>query len=185
MWLNQVAPALGWHLDYDAHSDGGTNWNGEIWFQQLLHGSEAADLIGTDATNGITYWHLTGMSASYAYEGYVASHDICFNPPVTFSHVNKGNENGVTVGIYDGNGGSGSDTRPLDSAVILSHSGYPVIASVIDAAGNYWPVAAGESSALTVEAAQAACFPGSLPNFAAGSEIGQLDVWIHDHPYTG
>jgi hypothetical protein len=177
-WHSAVPPTLGYHLAYEEVTDNVSTWNNEIWFQELLTSGITATLIGTDTDTGIKLYHLQGIQARYSIVEYVASHDVCFLPSTTFSHVNKQAPGQITIDIDDNTGGGGSDVRPLDDAAIYGHAGYPVVAAISSVASGDYPIAGGDAAELTVAAALSAIFPSGVPNFDFGAMHDPFSILI-------
>lgn len=178
LWHAAVPPGNGYQLAYDQQTDGTSTWTNDAWFQELDTSGIVDTLIGHDASTGLDLVHLTGLAARYSYVQYSASHDICFMPNTTFSHVNKAAPGGLTIAITDNTGAGGSDVRPLDGSPVYDHPGYPVVACVADNSGGYWPVAGGDATALTVASALAACYPTGAPTFELGGIPDPFNILI-------
>jgi hypothetical protein len=178
IWHSAVPPGNGYQLAYDEDTDGISTWQNDIWFQQLITSGVTATLIGTDATTGLALYHLQNLAAVYSYVQYTASHDICFMPSATFSHINKSSPGGIQISITDNTGSGGSDNRPLDSTPVYSHAGYPVVAAIVDTAGGHWPIAGGDATALTVASAMSAIFPTGAPSFDSGGMPDPFKILI-------
>lgn len=118
--------------------------------------TSGAEFIVLDEENGISYFHLVNGSFEWGKSTY---NSVCFDcaapPKHLFQITGAWSGSLMQVGVQDGP--PGSDTRPIDGAAIMPHSGYPVCAAFMLSETLAYAFAAGDAASLDLAACKTAC----------------------------